>query len=442
MKSFQSFYASLKTKVPSVWIDPAQANQVAIVLLLSSLGLFLMLWLSVTVPQGIAPYESITLCYASLLLASSIVLLIQPKHVIPISLSMLFFGMIFVFTTVFKSLFYPPDNPIYAVTFLSASTNYVLVLQVVTFANLQKGARFFGWAQCFLLIVLVLIHWLTDHGASHPSTIAPRVVLLFTPMVSLVSLDFLVRWRDEAASKDIKKQHDKEQHIAMMSHEIRGQLQTTLSTGELLSSKVSDPIAKRALIRLTHVTLHLDRYLRDWMEFVRLENPDLSIECKHFNLITLVDQVIEDYKTAAIDRGLVINGPLWSTLHPSVRLNWQTAQGDAFRIHQVLTNLIDNALKYTHEGTIHVAISQPNDRADWANLSVTDSGPGIAAEQLPLVFQPFLRLSSHTNSTIKGSGLGLAISWRLMQRMGGKLDASSQVGKGSTFTMSFPLQSR
>jgi len=442
MKCFKSLRAKVNIHIPKVWIDPSQASYVVCAFLLASFGLFLMLWLSTKVPQGIAPYQSITLFYALSLLISSIVLIKDPKHVIPISMSMLFLGMIFVFTTVLKSLFYPPVNPIYAVTFLSACTNYVLVLLVVTYATLQKGARFFGWFQCVLLSALVLFHWLTDQGTSHPSTIVPRVVLLFTPLICLVSLDFLVRRRDEAASKEVTTQLEKEKHIAMMSHEIRGQLQTTLSTGELLSSKVSDPIAKRALIRLNNVTLHLDRYLRDWVEFVRLENPELSIECKHFNLITLVDQVIEDYKTVAIDQGLVIIGPMWSTLPANVRLNWQTAQGDAVRVQQVLRNLIDNALKYTSEGTIQVTISAPVERVQWACISVADSGPGIAAEDLALVFQPFLRLRGQHNSLIKGSGLGLAIAWRLMQRMNGKLEASSQLGKGSTFTMRFPLQPR
>jgi signal transduction histidine kinase len=428
--------------LPTVWINPKQTNQIAGTGILASILLFIIWHLSKSTPQGTATDATFTLVFAIALLCSSVWLFLQPEKLTMLVLTSHFFANLFVLSTICKSLFYPPANHIFATSFLSACTNYVLVLQLFTYATFQKGAKIFGWGQYACLAVLLVVHWLRDVGDSHPSTLVPRVILLLAPLISLILLSFLVRWRDDADRNEQAMQHEKEKFMAMMSHEIRGQLQTTMSASELLNTKVVDPIAQRALMRLTGVTLQLDRYLRDWMEFVRLENPELSIEKKAFNLMTLVDHVVEDYKTAAIDRGLVINGPLWSTLHPSTRLNWQTAQGDAFRIQQVLTNLIDNALKYTNQGTIQVSISAPSDRADWANLSVTDSGPGIAEEQLPLVFQPFLRLSSDNNSSIKGSGLGLAISWRLMQRMGGRLEASSQVGKGSTFTMSFPLQSR
>lgn len=429
-------------KFPTVWIDPKQSAQVAGTGVLASLLLFIIWYLGRVVPQGIASFPTLTIALAITILLTSLWLFWRPDQITVIGLIGHLLANLFVLTTIFKNLFHPPTNAIYAVSFLSASTNYILVLQIFTFATFQQGSKLISWVQYITIALMISIHWLLDHGTAHPSTIAPRVMLLLVPLLSLIFLGYLVRWRDSAARNEMSMQHEKEKHIAMMSHEIRGQLQTTLSAAELLSSKVADPIAKRALIRLTSVTLHLDRYLRDWVEFVRLENPELSIECKHFNLITLVDHVIEDYKTAAIDQGLVINGPLWSTLPANTRLIWQTAQGDAVRVQQVLRNLIDNALKYTIEGHIQVTISTPSERTHWACISVTDSGPGIAADDLPLVFQPFLRLSGHKNSLVKGSGLGLAIAWRLMQRMNGRLDASSQLGKGSTFSMSFPLQPR
>lgn len=427
---------------PHIWIDSSQASRVAYRNLLISVGLFAVAVIDHWAPQGIAPYALITPLFASVLLFTSMLLLWRPTWIAPISLTVHAAANIFVMSTLYRSLYHPPDNAVYAVAFLSASNIYVLILQLATFATYQSGARLFGWLQYAMVSLLVIVHWVSYDGQVHPGTVSPRVVLLIAPLISVVSLSYLIQWRDKATMNALANQQEKERLMAMVSHEIRGQLQTTLSTGELLSTKVTDAMGKRALDRLTRVTLHLDRYLRDWVEFVRLDNPEMSVEEKRFNLVELVDQTVEEHQADYIAKGLVLSGPLWSALEGNHVIKGQNFLGDPVRLKQVLNNLLDNALKYTSSGSVRVSVTIPAEPQFSIAIHVTDTGPGIAAEQLQLVFEPFMRLGNKQLTSVEGSGLGLAIASRLMRRLGGSLDVSSELGRGSCFTMYLPHKSR
>lgn len=432
----------IKIEKPHIWVDSTQANRVAFRNLLISVGLFVVAALDHWAPQGIAPYAVITPLFASILLITSLMLLWRPTWIAPISMAVHAAANIFVMSTLYRSLYHPPANAVYAVAFLSASNIYVLILQLATFATYQSGARLLGWLQYAMVCLLVITHWMSYDGQIHPGTVAPRVVLLIAPLISVVSLSYLIQWRDRATMNALANQQEKERLMAMVSHEIRGQLQTTLSTGELLSTKVTDAMGKRALDRLTRVTLQLDRYLRDWVEFVRLDNPEMSVEEKRFSLIELVDQTVEEHQAAYVTKGLVLTGPLWSALDANAMNKWQNFQGDPVRLKQVLNNLLDNALKYTAAGSVRVSVVIPSESPYSIAIQVTDTGPGIAADQLQLVFEPFMRLGNKQLSSVEGSGLGLAIASRLMRRLGGTLDVSSELGRGSCFTIYLPHKSR
>jgi signal transduction histidine kinase len=426
-----------------VWVDPGKSRSLSILTLLIAIGLSVIWGLHVSsTTQKIAPYPSSLLGFSLLMYVLSFVLFVSPKQATVISVIGMFGAMLFVMSTVYRALFHPAESPYLSMWYIGASHAYVLILQIVTFAIFQRGAVLLSSIIYVSIFILICVHCIQDAGHLPVETITPMVTLTFGPLASMFGLNFLVRWRNEASRRELLMQQEKEKLMAMVSHEIRGQLQTTLSTGELLATKVTDPMGRRALSRLTQVTLQLDRYLRDWMEFVRLDNPELSIVEKPINLLDLVDQIIEEFHSEFIKKGLVLSGPMWSTLESSALIRLETVQTDAVRLKQVLSNLISNALKYTQAGSVRVNVVMPAEPPHHIAISVTDTGHGIAPDQLKLIFEPFMRLGHQQVNSVEGSGLGLAIASRLMQRMGGKLEASSNPDAGTCFTVLLPLKNR
>jgi signal transduction histidine kinase len=250
----------------------------------------------------------------------------------------------------------------------------------------------------------------------------------------------MVRLRRELAERDREHHQGKERLLAMLSHEIRGPLQTMLSSVGLLSARPLDASATRAVQRLEAVAVQLDRHLRDLLAFNQLDNPDLPIEHRSYDLPALVRSSGEQHLPQARQQGLELllqlpaEAPEGQPPHP-----WHHAQGDPDRVRQVLDNLLVNALKYTPHGRITVTLQPDPSRTSWACLSVRDTGPGIDADEQARIFQPFVRLPEARQGGREGSGLGLAIAARLTDRLGGEIHVDSVPGQGSCFTVNLPL---
>jgi signal transduction histidine kinase len=116
----------------------------------------------------------------------------------------------------------------------------------------------------------------------------------------------------------------------------------------------------------------------------------------------------------------------------------ETLIGDSSRLQQILVNLVNNAVKFTHEGSIHVQLSKL-DMKQWG-ITVTDTGQGIPKEELPHIFDTFRQVEGTTTRVHGGFGLGLSIVKQLVSLMGGNISVESEVGKGSTFSITFPIE--
>lgn len=112
--------------------------------------------------------------------------------------------------------------------------------------------------------------------------------------------------------------------------------------------------------------------------------------------------------------------------------------GDANRLHQVLVNLLGNAIKFTNQGGIKVNVSMPV--KERLSIQVVDSGPGIPPEQLPDIFEAFRRGSDYVQRERQGAGLGLSIAKEIVTRMGGEISVFSEPGSGSSFTILLPTE--
>jgi PAS domain S-box-containing protein len=220
----------------------------------------------------------------------------------------------------------------------------------------------------------------------------------------------------------------KSQFLANMSHEIRspmnaifGMLQLLQSTG--LSARQADYAAKACV-----ATQALLRLLNDILEFSKIEAGKLTFEKAPFE----IDAMMGDVST-------LLSASLGAKPVELVFVNDQhlpkRLRGDAFRLRQVLLNLAGNAIKFTAQGEIIIEIRQVAQGPASCDIefSVTDTGIGIAPEQLVAIFEGFNQGESSTTRRYGGTGLGLAISQRIVSLMGGQLDVESAVGTGSRF---------
>ena len=174
--------------------------------------------------------------------------------------------------------------------------------------------------------------------------------------------------------------------------------------------------------RLMKETRRLQRLVNDLQELSKAEAGYLPIHLAPVNLYPIVSALVERFEAQLLDE-LTISLQCPTTLPPVL--------ADLDRLEQVLVNLLGNAVSYTEAGSIVLKVWQEDSRV-W--LAVSDTGQGIASEDLPHVFERFWRSGLATDRNSKGSGIGLAISRRLVELQGGTMKVESELGKGSTFS--------
>ena len=228
----------------------------------------------------------------------------------------------------------------------------------------------------------------------------------------------------------------KTEFLANMSHEVRTPMTGILISSELLLAKpLPGEIAEQ--VRDIHASAKsMVTILDDALDFVRLESDAIRIEEKVFSLTDLIRSTSLLINSKAQAKGLVLE----ITIDPSLPV-W--VMGDSVRIRQVLTNLLDNAVKFTSSGQVVLRVTQADSQGDSLPLlifSISDSGPGISPENQELIFERFYQIDAASARHYGGIGLGLSIVKMLVEKMGGILSFSSKIGQGSTFWFSLPLK--
>lgn len=222
----------------------------------------------------------------------------------------------------------------------------------------------------------------------------------------------------------------KSEFLATMSHEIRTPLHGVMGMVELLYETESNPGQQDLLSTLHQSGRQLQRIIDDVLDISRIEAGRLSLEYQHFELPSLLEQVVDLHAPNAARKNLDLRLRLATDL-PVL------AYGDPGRISQVLGNLLNNAVKFTETGGIEVAAECGHD--GQLRLSVADSGPGIAPDDRARLFEPFMQLDASITRSHSGSGLGLAICRRLVAAMEGELSLADCDQGGSRFELRLPV---
>ena len=246
----------------------------------------------------------------------------------------------------------------------------------------------------------------------------------------------------------------KDQFLANMSHELRTPLNSIVGYSELLLTdiygKLSDKQGDR-LSRIYHNGLHLSYLINTILDLSKIESGKMRLEVTNYSLSAIIEEAIQSIEKQCKEKGLAITHQVAAEL-PSLR-------GDQSRIRQVLDTLLDNAVKFTREGTIsvivepmiiHQGISNTADLptrgwlpdGEWALVCVKDTGIGITPENQARIFEPFTQLDGSREREFEGIGLGLTIAKKLVEMHDGALWVKSQLNQGSTFFAALPAETK
>lgn len=222
--------------------------------------------------------------------------------------------------------------------------------------------------------------------------------------------------------------------LATMSHELRTPMVGITGMVEVLGHSALDAEQRRALALIRHSADGLLQIVGDILDFSRIEAGKLDLAPIPADLAELVSRCAEQYSIAASSKGLLLEAHIDQALAEAHML-------DPLRLRQVLSNLLSNAIKFTEHGRIElrVAVIDEDANSQQLQLSVSDTGIGIAPELQAGVFEAFAQAGSEVARRYGGSGLGLAICARLAALMGGRIQLESEAGVGSCFRLELRL---
>ena len=280
-------------------------------------------------------------------------------------------------------------------------------------------------------------------------------LLAIVAFLAIVVMIWLI-WRDakkeriyqenlEAANEEIQRiMNQRERLLLTITHDIKAPAASISGFIDLMKDYVSNPQGIECLQNIKNSAAHLSHLVASLLDYHQLENGLMKVQPTCFSPAQLVAESVEGMRLRAEEKGLEISfeckikgmGTSDSSDSPMKK---EFFRADAFRIRQILDNLVSNAIKYTDQGsvTIQAQVSKVMGKP-MLTLSVKDTGKGMTSEEKQKVFHAFTRLKSAQG--IEGTGLGLSITQELVSLLGGEIILHSTQGKGSTFIVTIPVE--
>ena len=280
-------------------------------------------------------------------------------------------------------------------------------------------------------------------------------LLAIVAFLAIVVMIWLI-WRDakkeriyqenlEAANEEIQRiMNQRERLLLTITHDIKAPAASISGFIDLMKDYVSNPQGIECLQNIKNSAAHLSHLVASLLDYHQLENGLMKVQPTSFSPAQLVAESVEGMRLRAEEKGLEISfeckmkgmGTSDSSDSPMKK---EFFRADAFRIRQILDNLVSNAIKYTDQGsvTIQAQVSKVMGKP-MLTLSVKDTGKGMTSEEKQKVFHAFTRLKSAQG--IEGTGLGLSITQELVSLLGGEIILHSTQGKGSTFIVTIPVE--
>ena len=279
------------------------------------------------------------------------------------------------------------------------------------------------------------------------------LLTLVTLLAIIVMIWFI--WRDakkeriyrenlEAANEEIQRiMNQRERLLLTITHDIKAPAASISGFIDLMKEYVKEAQGIECLQNIKNSAAHLSRLVASLLDYHQLENGLMKVQPVSFSPTQLVKESVEGMRLRAEEKGLAISYEMTMGMKKEENQAKETDKelflADAFRIRQILDNLVSNAIKYTDHGsiTIQTQVSQIMGKLTLT-MSVKDTGKGMTDEEKQKVFQAFTRLKSAQG--IEGTGLGLSITQELVSLLGGEILLRSTLGKGSNFIVTLPIE--
>ena len=279
------------------------------------------------------------------------------------------------------------------------------------------------------------------------------LLTLVTLLAIIVMIWFI--WRDarkeriyrenlEAANEEIQRiMNQRERLLLTITHDIKAPAASISGFIDLMKEYVTEAQGLECLQNIKNSAAHLSRLVASLLDYHQLENGLMKVQPVSFSPTQLVKESVEGMRLRAEEKGLAISYEMTMGMKKEANQENETDKelflADAFRIRQILDNLVSNAIKYTDHGSVNIEARVSKIMGKLTlTMSVKDTGKGMTDEEKRKVFQAFTRLKSAQG--IEGTGLGLSITQELVSLLGGEILLRSTLGKGSNFIVTLPIE--